>query len=64
VPHFKGETMKADQNLVEMLGRIPKRKNAPRAQIAQAWLLAGSRGLSLSKHHQAAPVDKQSVVQP
>jgi aryl-alcohol dehydrogenase-like predicted oxidoreductase len=40
VPRFSVENMKANQNLVEVLGRIARRKNVPRAQTALAWLLA------------------------
>ena len=40
VPRFRVENMEANQNLVEVLDRIAKRKNVSRAQIALAWLLA------------------------
>ncbi|MDB5639427.1 MAG: oxydo-reductase, aldo/keto reductase family [Bradyrhizobium sp.] len=38
LPRF--EAMKANQALVDLLGRIAKKKNATLAQIALAWLLA------------------------
>jgi aryl-alcohol dehydrogenase-like predicted oxidoreductase len=40
VPRFSAENRKANQNLVEVLGTIAGAKNATRAQIALAWLLA------------------------
>jgi aryl-alcohol dehydrogenase-like predicted oxidoreductase len=40
VPRFSAENRKANQALVELLGRIAERKNATPAQIALAWLLA------------------------
>jgi aryl-alcohol dehydrogenase-like predicted oxidoreductase len=40
VPRFKPEARKANQVLVELLGRIASRKNATPAQVALAWLLA------------------------
>src|SRR5437762_8331676 len=40
VPRFSPENRKANQALVELLGRIAHRKNATPAQIALAWLLA------------------------
>jgi len=40
VPRFNNENLKANQGLVEALGRIAERKHATRAQIALAWLLA------------------------
>jgi aryl-alcohol dehydrogenase-like predicted oxidoreductase len=40
VPRFSEENRKANQNLVEVLGTIAATKNATRAQIALAWLLA------------------------
>jgi aryl-alcohol dehydrogenase-like predicted oxidoreductase len=39
-PRFTPEAMKANQPLVELLGRIAARKQATPAQIALAWLLA------------------------
>lgn len=36
VPRFSAEKMKANQNLVEKLGRIAEKKNVTRAQIALA----------------------------
>lgn len=39
-PRFTPEAMKANQPLVDLLGRIAARKNATPAQIALAWLLA------------------------
>jgi aryl-alcohol dehydrogenase-like predicted oxidoreductase len=39
LPRFTPEAMKANQALVDLLGRIAKKKNATRAQIAIAWLL-------------------------
>jgi aryl-alcohol dehydrogenase-like predicted oxidoreductase len=38
-PRFTPEAMKANQPLVDLLGRIAARKNATPAQIALAWLL-------------------------
>jgi aryl-alcohol dehydrogenase-like predicted oxidoreductase len=40
VPRFSPENLKANQVLVELLGRIAERKNATTAQVALAWLLA------------------------
>jgi aryl-alcohol dehydrogenase-like predicted oxidoreductase len=40
LPRFTPEARKANQALVDLLGEIAKRKNATRAQIALAWLLA------------------------
>jgi aryl-alcohol dehydrogenase-like predicted oxidoreductase len=40
VPRFSTENRKANQALVDLLGRIARRKNAMPAQVALAWLLA------------------------
>jgi aryl-alcohol dehydrogenase-like predicted oxidoreductase len=40
VPRFSAEARKANQALVDALGQIAERKNATKAQIALAWLLA------------------------
>jgi aryl-alcohol dehydrogenase-like predicted oxidoreductase len=40
VPRFDAENRKANQGLVDVLGRIAEAKNVTRAQIALAWLLA------------------------
>jgi aryl-alcohol dehydrogenase-like predicted oxidoreductase len=40
LPRFTPEAMKANQALVDLLGRVAKKKNAALAQIALAWLLA------------------------
>jgi aryl-alcohol dehydrogenase-like predicted oxidoreductase len=40
VPRFTPEARKANQALVELLGKVAKRKQATPAQIALAWLLA------------------------
>jgi aryl-alcohol dehydrogenase-like predicted oxidoreductase len=40
VPRFSPEARKANQAVVELLGRIAEQKNATPAQIALAWLLA------------------------
>jgi aryl-alcohol dehydrogenase-like predicted oxidoreductase len=40
LPRFTREAMKANQALIDLLGRIAKKKNATPAQIAIAWLLA------------------------
>jgi aryl-alcohol dehydrogenase-like predicted oxidoreductase len=40
LPRFTPEAMKANQVLVDLMGRIAARKNATPAQIALAWLLA------------------------
>jgi aryl-alcohol dehydrogenase-like predicted oxidoreductase len=40
VPRFMPEARKANQVLVELLGRIASRKDATPAQVALAWLLA------------------------
>ncbi|MDH3456045.1 MAG: aldo/keto reductase [Gemmatimonadota bacterium] len=40
LPRFTPEALKANQALVQLLGTIAKRKQATRAQIALAWLLA------------------------
>jgi aryl-alcohol dehydrogenase-like predicted oxidoreductase len=39
-PRFSPESRKANQTLVELLGRIAERKKATPAQVALAWLLA------------------------
>lgn len=40
VPRFTPENRKANQGLVELLGRLAQSKNATPAQLALAWLLA------------------------
>jgi len=40
VPRFTPEARKANQSLVDLLGRIAKRKRATPARLALAWLLA------------------------
>jgi aryl-alcohol dehydrogenase-like predicted oxidoreductase len=40
VPRFSPDNRKANQALVELLGRIAERKKATPAQVALAWLLA------------------------
>ena len=40
VPRFAAEARKANQDLVDVLGKIADSKGATRAQIALAWLLA------------------------
>jgi aryl-alcohol dehydrogenase-like predicted oxidoreductase len=40
LPRFTPEARKANQDLVDLLGKIADRKKATRAQIALAWLLA------------------------
>ena len=40
LPRFSEENRKANQSLVDLLGRIAKERNATSAQIALAWLLA------------------------
>jgi aryl-alcohol dehydrogenase-like predicted oxidoreductase len=40
IPRFSPEARKANQALVDLLGRIAERKKATTAQIALAWLLA------------------------
>jgi aryl-alcohol dehydrogenase-like predicted oxidoreductase len=40
IPRFSPEARKANQALVDLLGRIAERKKATPAQIALAWLLA------------------------
>jgi aryl-alcohol dehydrogenase-like predicted oxidoreductase len=40
LPRFTPEALKANQALIDLLGRIAPRKNATPAQIALAWLLA------------------------
>jgi aryl-alcohol dehydrogenase-like predicted oxidoreductase len=40
LPRFAPEALKANQAVVDLLGRIAKRKRATPAQIALAWLLA------------------------
>jgi aryl-alcohol dehydrogenase-like predicted oxidoreductase len=39
LPRFTPQAMKANQALVDLLGRLAKKKNATPAQIAIAWLL-------------------------
>jgi aryl-alcohol dehydrogenase-like predicted oxidoreductase len=59
VPRFTPEARKANQALVDLLGKIGKRKKATPAQIALAWLLAqkpwivpipGTRKLERGEH--------------
>ena len=40
LPRFTPEALAANQALIDLLGRIAKKKNATPAQIALAWLLA------------------------
>jgi len=40
LPRFTPEALKANQAVVDLLGRIAKQKGATPAQIALAWLLA------------------------
>jgi aryl-alcohol dehydrogenase-like predicted oxidoreductase len=40
LPRFTPEALKANQALIDLLGRIAERKKATTAQIALAWLLA------------------------
>jgi aryl-alcohol dehydrogenase-like predicted oxidoreductase len=40
LPRFKPEALKANQALIDLLGKISQRKKATPAQIALAWLLA------------------------
>jgi len=40
LPRFTPEALKVNQAVIDLLGRIAKRKNATPAQIALAWLLA------------------------
>ena len=40
LPRFTPEALKANQSLVELLGKMAAQKNATPAQIALAWLLA------------------------
>jgi aryl-alcohol dehydrogenase-like predicted oxidoreductase len=40
LPRFTSEALKANQALVDLLGKIAERKKATPAQIALAWLLA------------------------
>jgi aryl-alcohol dehydrogenase-like predicted oxidoreductase len=40
LPRFTPEAMKANQALIDLLGKIAQRKKATPAQIALAWLLA------------------------
>jgi aryl-alcohol dehydrogenase-like predicted oxidoreductase len=44
IPRFEPEARQANQALVDLLRRVAERKKATPAQIALAWLLAGSRG--------------------
>ena len=40
LPRFTAEALKANQALIDLLGRIAAQKKATPAQIALAWLLA------------------------
>jgi aryl-alcohol dehydrogenase-like predicted oxidoreductase len=40
VPRFTPEARKANQALIDLLGKVAKRKKATTAQIALAWILA------------------------
>ena len=56
VPRFTPEARKANQALVELLGKIAARKKATSAQIALAWLLAQKPWIApIPGHHKAAP---------
>src|SRR3979411_2465537 len=44
VPRFTPEALKANQALIDLLGRVAKRKNATPAQIALAWVRAQKPG--------------------
>ena len=55
VPRFTPEARKANQAVVELLGRIAARKKTTPAQIALAWLLAQKPWIvPIPGHHQAA----------
>jgi aryl-alcohol dehydrogenase-like predicted oxidoreductase len=43
LPRFTPDALKANQALIDLLGRIAARKKATPAQIALAWLLAQKR---------------------
>jgi len=45
LPRFTPEALKANQALINLLGRIAERKKATPAQIALAWLLAQKPGI-------------------
>ncbi len=40
LPRFTPEALKANQSLIDLLGKVARKKNATPAQIALAWLLA------------------------
>jgi aryl-alcohol dehydrogenase-like predicted oxidoreductase len=40
LPRFTPEALKANQSLIDLLGKVAEQKNASPAQIALAWLLA------------------------
>jgi aryl-alcohol dehydrogenase-like predicted oxidoreductase len=40
VPRFTPEALEANQVLVDLLGKVAEQKNATKAQIALAWILA------------------------
>lgn len=40
LPRFSPEALKANQALIDLLGKMAKHKNTTTAQIALAWLLA------------------------
>jgi aryl-alcohol dehydrogenase-like predicted oxidoreductase len=40
LPRFTSEALKANQALIELLGKVAAKKNATPAQVALAWLLA------------------------
>jgi len=55
VPRFTPEARKANQGLVDLLGKIAAQKHATPAQIAIAWLLAQKPWIvPISRHHEAA----------
>jgi len=58
-PRFSEESRKANQALVDALGRIAQPKKATRAQIALAWLLAQKRGSSLFPEPQSFTASKK-----
>ena len=45
LPRFSPEALKANQVLIDLLGKMAEHKNTTTAQIALAWLLAQNRGL-------------------
>src|ERR1700680_2844254 len=60
LPRFAPEALKANQALVDLLGRIAERKKATPAQIALAWLMAQKAvDYSNPRHHETEALGRE-----